>query len=180
MSNDSSDQFTHTDSDRGEARMVDVGGKETSDRRAVARGRLYMAEETLDAVRRDAFDKGDVEQIGRIAGIMGSKRTSDLIPLCHPIPVDGTDVIVEPEMNPSRLEVRSEVRTHAKTGVEMEALTAVTTACLTLYDMCKSMDREMVIGEIYLETKQGGSSGEFHHPNEPTPRAIHRGTGEES
>ncbi len=160
--------------------MVDVGGKQSSDRRAVARGRVYMDEETLDAVRRDAFDKGDVEQVGRIAGIMGSKRTSDLIPLCHPIPVDGTDVIIKPETDPSRLEVRSEVRTHAKTGVEMEALTAVTTACLTLYDMCKSMDREMVIGEIYLETKQGGSSGDFRHPNEPSPRKMKRKAGEES
>jgi cyclic pyranopterin phosphate synthase len=171
VSNDSNEELTHTDETTGEARMVDVGRKDSSDRQAVAKGRVYVAPRTLRAIRADDIQKGEVRQVSRIAGIMGSKKTSELIPLCHPIPVDGTEVRIETADDPPRLVVTSQVGTHARTGVEMEALTAVSTACLTLYDMCKSIDREMVIGEIFLETKRGGSSGDFEHPSPPPPRS---------
>lgn len=174
MSNESSNELTHTDEPGGEARMVDVGDKTSSERKATARGRVYVSDETLSAIRRDEIGKGDVAQVGRIAGIMGSKKTSELIPLCHPISIDGTEVTIETAAEPPRLEVFATVQTDAKTGVEMEALTAVSTACLTLYDMCKSLDRAIVIGEVFLEEKSGGASGDFHREEPPEPRAIRR------
>lgn len=159
--------FTHLD-DSGDARMVDVGDKDVTRRRAVARGFVYMQSETLEAICREGgVEKGEVDQVARIAGIMGGKKTSDLIPLCHAIPIDHLDVSFEPHHEEQALEIVAEAATDAKTGVEMEALSAVNTAALTVYDMCKSMDREMYIGDVHLARKEGGSSGDFSHPDPP-------------
>lgn len=144
---------------QGRARMVNVTGKDPSSRRAVASGRLCLSAEALEkAVGRD-IKKGDPLAIAELAGIMGAKKTADLIPLCHPLPLDGVELHIEP--SEGALRVVATAWTEGRTGVEMEALTAVATACLTLYDMLKSVDRKMVIADIRLEEKSGGASGHF-------------------
>lgn len=150
--------FTHLD-ERGRPRMVDVGDKEVTRRVAVAEGGIRMAPETLAAIEEGRTAKGAVLTVAEIAGIMGAKRTADLIPLCHPIPL--TSVRVELEMDHSLpgVRARATTRTDGKTGVEMEALTAVSCALLTVYDMCKAMDRGMSIMEVRLVHKEGGQSG---------------------
>lgn len=152
-------EFTHFD-DSGASRMVDVSDKPVARRVASASGRVVMAPETLRAALDRRLAKGDVIEIARIAGIMAAKRTSDLIPLCHPLPISSMRVDVEPE-GPTDLVVRAECRVDGRTGVEMEALTAVAVACLTVYDMCKSLDRTMRITDVQLESKSGGRSGTF-------------------
>lgn len=150
--------FTHLDP-LGRARMVDVTPKEPSHRRAIARGRVHMTPETASAVTQGAIKKGDVLAVARVAGIQAAKRASDLIPLCHPLMVGA--VTVNFEINHDSIEVEAAVDTFDRTGVEMEALTACSVAALTIYDMCKSMDKSMVIGDIALWEKTGGKSGTY-------------------
>ena len=150
--------FTHLDP-LGRARMVDVTPKEPSHRRAIARGRVHMTPETASAVTQGAIKKGDVLAVARVAGIQAAKRASDLIPLCHPLMVGA--VTVNFEINHDSIDVETAVDTFDRTGVEMEALTACSVAALTIYDMCKSMDKSMVIGEIALWEKTGGKSGTY-------------------
>ena len=152
-------EFTHFSPD-GASRMVDVGDKAVTRRTARAEGIVLMQPETLRLVRNRGFSKGDVLEVARLAGIMATKRTADLIPLCHVLPLEKADVQYSfPTENSVRVEVC--VSTEAKTGVEMEALTAVSVTCLTIYDMCKSVDRGMEINSIRLLEKTGGRSGHF-------------------
>jgi cyclic pyranopterin phosphate synthase len=139
--------------------MVDVGEKPVTTREAVARGRIAMSAEALQLIRRGEVKKGDPLQAARIAGIMAAKRTSELIPLCHPLPLSKVAVDLTPVSGGYEIEAR--VRTTAQTGVEMEALTAVAVAALTIYDMVKAVDKEMVIGDICLMEKRGGKSGDY-------------------
>jgi cyclic pyranopterin phosphate synthase len=144
---------------RGEVHMVDVSGKEVTAREAVARGRISMSAEAVRQVRSGAIKKGDPLQAARLAGIMAAKRTSELIPLCHPIPLSHADVILTPRRDGYEIEARA--RTTGQTGVEMEALTAVSVAALTIYDMVKAVDKAMVISDIRLVEKRGGRSGHY-------------------
>ena len=151
-------RLTHVD-DAGRVAMVDVGDKPVTAREAVARGEIAMSAEAQRLIRRGEVKKGDPLQAARIAGIMAAKRTSELIPLCHPLPLSKVAVDLTPTGKGYTIEAR--VRTTAQTGVEMEALTAVAVAALTIYDMIKAVDKEMVIGEICLIEKQGGRSGHY-------------------
>jgi cyclic pyranopterin phosphate synthase len=146
---------------RGEARMVDVGAKAPTERIAVAEGRVIMSRKTLDTVLAGDAKKGDVLGAARIAGIMAAKRTHELIPLCHPLALSQVAVDIEPDRALPGLNVRASVKVMAKTGVEMEALTAVSVACLTIYDMVKAIERGMRIEGIRLIEKRGGKSGHF-------------------
>lgn len=154
-------ELTHFDP-LGRARMVDVSEKDVSSREAVAQGCVRMARETLDRIVEGKHKKGDVLGIAQIAAITGAKRTSDLIPLCHPLLIDGIDVRLDPMLDPPRVEIEVTVRVAGRTGVEMEALTGVSVAALTIYDMCKAMDRGMVIEQIRLQAKSGGRSGAWN------------------
>jgi cyclic pyranopterin phosphate synthase len=145
----------------GEAHMVDVSAKRATEREAVAAGRVVMQPATLDIVRKGNAKKGDVLGAARIAGIMAAKRTHDLIPLCHPLPIAKVEVDIRPDAGLPGLEVTARVKVAGKTGVEMEALTAVAVACLTIYDMVKAVDRGMRIEGIRLIEKRGGRSGHF-------------------
>jgi cyclic pyranopterin monophosphate synthase len=153
-------KLSHLD-DQGQARMVDVSEKEITSRIAVARGSIHMRPETLTLILEDKIEKGDVFSVARVAGIMAAKRTPDLIPMCHPLNITAVEVELTPEEKPCRVEIEATVRVSSKTGVEMEAMTAVSVAALTIYDMCKAVDREMSIGEIRLVKKSGGKSGTF-------------------
>ena len=153
-----SPRLTHIDT-RGAVRMVDVGDKPVTAREAVARGRITMSREALRRIRTGGVKKGDPLQTARLAGIMAAKRTSDVIPLCHPLPLSHADVTLSPL--PDGYEIEARVRTSAQTGVEMEALHAVAVAALTIYDMIKAVDKRMVIGDIRLIEKRGGRSGVF-------------------
>lgn len=152
--------LTHLDA-AGRARMVDVGEKAETLREAVARAEVWMRSETATLIQSGQAAKGDVLAAARLAGIMGTKRTADLIPLCHPIAITGAEVNFEWEESRSCLRIEAMVRTVGKTGVEMEALTAVSVAALTVYDMCKAVDREMRIDGIRLIRKTGGRSGTY-------------------
>jgi cyclic pyranopterin monophosphate synthase len=156
-------QLTHINA-RGEAHMVDVGAKTDTQRTAVARGFVAMTPETLALVTSGTAKKGDVLATARIAGIMAAKRTSDLIPLCHPLAITKATVDILPSEKPCGLAVEAEVRVTGPTGVEMEALTAVTVACLTIYDMLKAAEKTMRIEGIHLVEKTGGKSGDFRAP----------------
>jgi cyclic pyranopterin phosphate synthase len=153
-------KLSHLD-DSGRARMVDVGSKDVTERVAVARGRILMRPETLRLIREGGFEKGDVLGVARLAGVMAAKRTSDLIPLCHPIPLTQVTVELEPLTSGDGLDITATARATWKTGVEMEALTAVTVAGLTVYDMCKAVDRGMRLEAVRLVSKTGGKSGDF-------------------
>ncbi len=159
------EQLTHLD-ERGEARMVDVGAKPETVREAVARGRVRMNPSTLRLITTGEAPKGDVLAAARIAGIMAAKRTGDLIPLCHPIGLDSVSVELRPVAEASTVEIEAVARTTGRTGVEMEALTAVSVAALTLYDMVKAVDRGMVIDAVRLVRKSGGKSGLWERPGE--------------
>ena len=150
--------LTHLDP-LGRARMVDVTPKDPTHRRAVARGRVYMQPDTASLVARGAITKGDVLAVARVAGIQAAKRTPDLIPLCHPLLVGS--VLVNFRIEDDFIEVEAQVDTIDRTGVEMEAMTACSVACLTIYDMCKSADRAMVISDLTLWEKTGGRSGTY-------------------
>lgn len=157
--------FTHFDSE-GRARMVDVGDKPETKREAVARGRVYMKPETLELIKSGGIAKGDVLGVAQVAGIMGAKRTPELIPMCHPLFLSGIELSFRMEPERSAVEIEARVRCQGKTGVEMEALTAVSVAALTIYDMCKAVDKGMVIGEIRLIEKTGGKSGTYRREGE--------------
>ncbi len=156
--------FTHLDP-LGRARMVDVTPKDPTHRRAVARGRVVMTPETTSMITRGSISKGDVLAVARVAGIQAAKRASDLIPLCHPLLVGA--VLVNFRIEDRFVEVEASVETVDRTGVEMEALTACTVACLTIYDMCKAVDRSMVIGDVTLWEKTGGRSGTYRRDGDP-------------
>jgi cyclic pyranopterin phosphate synthase len=145
----------------GEARMVDVGGKDATHRVAVAAGRIDMARTTLDLIKQGGHKKGDVLGIARIAGIMASKRTAELIPLCHPLSLTKVEVELTALDEEPSIYCRASVETHGQTGVEMEALNAVQVALLTVYDMCKAVDRGMIIADVKLLEKSGGRSGHW-------------------
>ncbi len=155
-------EFTHFD-EQGNARMVDVSGKDITSRTAVAEGYIRVSREVWDAVAQKTVKKGDVLTVAQVAGIMGTKRTADLIPMCHTLNLTNAKLVFE--MLPENLEIRAEctVKTDGKTGVEMEALTGVSTALLTIYDMCKAIDKRMLIHEIHLVEKHGGKSGDFFY-----------------
>ena len=152
--------LTHVD-EAGKAAMVDVGWKSETERVAVAKGSISMMPETLELIKANGFEKGDVLGVARIAGIMGAKNTSQLIPLCHPLPLDQVTVEFEYEDERGAVSITATAKTTARTGVEMEALTAVSVAALTIYDMCKGVDRAMRIGDIRLIRKTGGKSGDI-------------------
>ena len=154
----SSERLTHLD-EQGRARMVDVGAKPITDRECVARGALVMQPETLARIVEGRVGKGDVLATARIAGIQAAKRTSEWIPLAHVVPLDGVEVRFEPAADGARLEIEATARAQARTGVEMEALVAVSAAALTVYDMCKAVDRGMRIEGVRLVSKRGGKSG---------------------
>jgi cyclic pyranopterin monophosphate synthase len=157
--------LSHID-DYGKAHMVDVGDKPDTVREARARGAVVMQPSTLELIQRNALQKGDVLAVAKIAGIMAAKHTSELIPLCHPLPLTSVDLTFGLDPSAGRIDIESVARVTGKTGVEMEALTAVAAAALTVYDMCKAVDREMCITDIRLIEKQGGRSGFFHRPGE--------------
>ena len=158
--NEESASLTHLDQE-GRARMVDVGWKPATDREATAKGYVSVSPETIALIQQGLMKKGDVLTVAQLAGIMGAKRTSDLIPLCHPLPLNRVDVALDLDDNLTRINITATVGTSAKTGVEMEALTAVSVAALTIYDMCKSADREIHIEGIRLVRKRGGQSGDI-------------------
>jgi cyclic pyranopterin monophosphate synthase len=142
--------------------MVDVSDKAVTRRIAIARGSIEMRPETLALILADKIEKGDVFSVARVAGIMAAKKTSELIPMCHPLNITSVEIDLSPHENPARVEIEAAVRVDGKTGVEMEAMTSVSVAALTIYDMCKAVDREMSIGEIRLVKKSGGKSGTFN------------------
>jgi cyclic pyranopterin phosphate synthase len=159
--------LSHIGSD-GEAHMVDVADKPVTSRVAEAEGDVFMSSATLDTVRRNAAAKGDVLSVARIAGILAAKKTSDLIPLCHGLPLDHMEISFVLDDKTSSIRIRSVARTQARTGVEMEALTAVAVAALTIYDMLKAVDRAMVIGGIRVTLKSGGRSGVYRADDDAT------------
>ena len=150
--------FTHLD-EQGKARMVDVGDKPNSRRRAIARAQIHMSLETLQALSQGDTPKGDVLAVARVAGIQAAKKTAELIPLCHPLPL--ASAAVDFQIEEDHIGIESIVETVGQTGVEMEALTACSVAALTIYDMCKSLDRSMIIGSVALWEKEGGRSGKW-------------------
>ena len=154
------EDFTHFDAG-GHARMVDVGEKDETRRTAVAEGRVLVNPDTFELIRTGGCKKGDVLTVAQLAGIMGAKRTPDLIPLCHPILLSGVEVALSLDENECAVKILATVSCSGQTGVEMEALTAVSAAALTVYDMCKAVQRDMVIGPIRLLKKTGGKSGRF-------------------
>jgi len=156
-------KLTHID-EHGRAQMVDTSEKQVTARRAVASARVLMSAETIAAIRNNTTPKGDPLETARLAGVMAAKRTAELIPLCHPLPL--THVNVNAEVRDEGVYLESEVSTKAQTGVEMEALTAVSVAALTIYDMCKALDKSMTITQVRLELKTGGKSGDYVRPND--------------
>ena len=156
-------EFSHIDAE-GKAVMVDVSEKEITERAATARGSVHMGAETLALILEGGVKKGDVLSVARLAGIMGAKRTADLIPLCHPLSLNVAEVELTCDPGRSAIDIEATCRVSGRTGVEMEALTAVSVAALTIYDMCKAVDRGMRIGDIRLTHKSGGRSGTFEAP----------------
>ncbi len=152
--------LSHFD-EKGRPRMVDVSDKADTARRALAQGRVVFSAESYKTVREAGVKKGDIGGVAELAGVLGAKRTADLIPLCHPLPITGLNVTVEPDDGAHAFVVTAEVKTSGKTGVEMEALTAVMTACLTIYDMAKAVDKSMTITDVMLVEKSGGKSGDY-------------------
>jgi cyclic pyranopterin phosphate synthase len=152
--------FTHFN-DSGRARMVDVGQKDDTERVAKASCYIQMKKETLDAIIEGRMKKGDVLAVAQVGGIMASKKTYELIPMCHNILINGCDIDFQIDREENRIHIMSTVKTRGKTGVEMEALTAASMCALTIYDMCKAVDREMIISDIKLLEKDGGKSGHF-------------------
>lgn len=154
------DKLTHID-EQGRADMVDVGDKPDTDRIAIAEGAVYLQPETLRLIKEGNMKKGDVLTVARIAGIMGAKKTSELIPLCHPVPINKIGVDLSLDESANAIRIRATARTHGKTGIEMEVLTAVSITALTIYDMAKAVDRTMRIGDIRLLEKRGGVHDDY-------------------
>jgi cyclic pyranopterin monophosphate synthase len=173
-------ELTHFD-EGGASRMVDVSGKQSTLRSARASGWVKMEPETLSLVRDRRLAKGDVLEVARLAGIMAAKRTGELIPLCHPLGLDSVEIALSP-VAPDALRIEATVKLHGRTGVEMEALMAVSIAALTVYDMCKAVDRNLVIGPIQLDEKTGGRRGHFLRPTKAadSPGKVVPETGERS
>jgi cyclic pyranopterin monophosphate synthase len=163
-------RLTHLDA-KGQVRMVDVGAKAITRREAIARGVVKMAPATLDAIIGGRLKKGEALAAARLAGIMAAKKASELIPLCHQIPLQLVDIEFIPDIKSSTLNIEARAVTEAQTGVEMEAMTAVSVAALTIYDMAKAIDRAMVIDAVRLVAKSGGRSGDFTRPDEALSRA---------
>lgn len=161
-----SDGFTHFDAD-GQAHMVDVGDKDITERIAIASGSIRMQAQTLAMIIEGGHKKGDVLGVARIAGIMGAKRTADLVPLCHPLPLTNVSIELTPDPHLDCVHCRATTKTRGQTGVEMEALCAVQVALLTIYDMCKAVDRGMQIENVRLEEKAGGKSGHWKRSDFP-------------
>ena len=153
--------LTHIDG-QGKARMVDVTAKAETERVAVAKGRVLMKQETLDLIAANEVKKGDVLGVARVAGIMAAKKTGEMIPLCHPLNITSVEVSFETVASPPAIDITATAKVASKTGVEMEALTAVSVAALTIYDMCKAADKSMTLTDIRLVRKTGGKSGEFN------------------
>ena len=153
--------FTHFNG-QGRARMVDVGEKPVTVRTAVAAGRVLVNRDTFELIRSGGVKKGDVLTVAQVAGVMGAKRTPDVIPMAHPIPLDGIDLELSLDEERLSVEIKAVISCGGRTGVEMEALTAVSTAALTVYDMCKAVQRDMVISDIRLVSKTGGVHGDFY------------------
>ncbi len=153
-------KLTHLDK-YGKAQMVDVSGKPATKREAVAKGSVFMKKDTIRLIQDNKISKGDVLGVARIAGIMAAKKTSELIPMCHPLNISSVNIDFEIDTKKNRIDIESRVKITGQTGVEMEALTAVTAAALTIYDMCKSADKGMIISDIMLIEKKGGKSGTF-------------------
>ena len=162
-------KLSHVD-ERGRAHMVDVGDKPVTARVATATGRVRMSPETLRLMTDGRLPKGDVFAVARVAGILAAKKTPELIPLCHPLPVSSIDVEFTPHADSGRLDIEAKVKVSGKTGVEMEALTAVSVAALTVYDMCKAVQKDVVISDIGLQHKSGGKSGSYTRPPQGNDR----------
>ncbi len=158
-------KLSHFDG-QGRARMVDVGSKSPTQRIAVASGRVVMKAETLRRIMDKEIEKGDVLGVARVAGIMAAKRTGEVIPLCHPLNIDSVEILFQPDVERSEVRIETRVKSTGKTGVEMEALVATAASALTIYDMCKGIDRGMKIFEIMLLKKSGGKSGPYIRPTE--------------
>jgi cyclic pyranopterin monophosphate synthase len=156
-------QLTHMD-EAGRARMVDVGDKQETAREAVAEAVVRMRPETLELIQAGRIKKGDVLAVAQVAGVMGAKKTPDLIPMCHPLQITAVDFDFRLDERESTITIQAGVKTFGRTGVEMEALTGVATAALTIYDMCKAVDKGMVIEDIGLVSKSGGRSGRYQRP----------------
>ena len=156
----SDERLTHLD-ENGQAHMVDVSAKPETERTAVARGEVHLHIETLELIRQGLMKKGDVLGVARIAGIQAAKKTSELIPLCHPLPIHHVQIQMDLDEHLPGIKIEARVKTSGKTGVEMEALTAVQVALLTVYDMCKAVDRDMVINGVRVTEKRGGKSGYY-------------------
>jgi cyclic pyranopterin phosphate synthase len=153
-------EFSHID-EKGKARMVDVTAKKASSREAVARGKVLMSRDTLSLIEKGKMPKGDVFGVAKIAGIMAAKKTSEMIPMCHPLELTGVDIAFTSNADLGEITIEARVKNVGRTGVEMEAMTAVSVAALTIYDMCKSADKKIVLTDIKLISKQGGKSGSF-------------------
>lgn len=160
-------EFTHFN-EEGRARMVDVSAKPVTARVAVARGEVRMKPTTLAMIKEQRIAKGDVLAVAQVAGILGAKRTPDIIPMCHPLMLSAVDISFHLNEEESKIEIQATVKNSGQTGVEMEALTAVAVAALTIYDMCKAVEKDMVIGDIYLVKKSGGKSGDYERPVPPS------------
>ena len=161
------EDFTHFN-EQGRAKMVDVGGKAPSHRTAVAGARVLVSRETFNLIRTGGMKKGDVLTVAQIAGVMGAKRTPDLIPMCHPIGITGINLELSLDEARCAVDIRATVSCDGKTGVEMEALTAASTAALTVYDMCKAVQKDMVITDVRLLSKTGGVHGDFARKDDET------------
>lgn len=155
-------ELTHFNSE-GRAKMVDVTDKKDSEREAVAKGSIVMSKDTLELVKKGAMGKGDVLSVAQVAAIMGAKKTSEIIPMCHPLMLTGVNIELGINEEERAVNILAKVKTTGKTGVEMEALTAVATAALTIYDMCKAKDKNMIIKDIRLVEKKGGKSGHYQY-----------------
>ncbi len=166
-------EFTHFN-ESGRARMVDVGGKAQTERSATAQAKVSLQPETLEKIQRGKISKGDVLAVAQVAGVMGAKKTPDLIPMCHPLLITSVDISFKEDPQPDRegrcsITVTATAKTSGQTGVEMEAMTAVSIAALTIYDMCKAIDRRMSFSDVWLVSKSGGKSGTYDREAE-TPR----------
>jgi cyclic pyranopterin phosphate synthase len=153
-------KFSHID-EKGKARMVDVTAKKASSREAVAQGKVLMSRDTLSLIEKGEIPKGDVFGVAKIAGIMAAKKTSEMIPMCHPLELTGVDIAFTSDADLGEITIEARVKNVGRTGVEMEAMTAVSVAALTIYDMCKSVDKKIVLTDIKLISKHGGKSGSF-------------------
>jgi cyclic pyranopterin phosphate synthase len=153
-------ELTHIN-DQGRGKMVDVSEKPDTKRYAMAQGEIRMGQRTLELIMNHGIKKGDVLSVAQVGGIMGAKRTADMIPMCHNIPISGVDITFDTDVGGAKISITAHAHTVGKTGIEMEALCAVSTAALTIYDMCKAVDKDMVITNIRLMRKSGGRSGEY-------------------